>query len=241
MQKRWVGWLMLLAVVTLAVPVAAAGWQKVGAKEVRQMMQSEDPLVVFPLSRIEFNNLHIEGSVNIPLSQLEGGLPSDKNRKLVFYCLGTKCTASPSAADKAVALGYRNVYAFIEGLPGWIREGYPTRTIERLPLTSIRTLSPERLKQKLNDDPQTVLIDIRQKHDLSKGRINHSRTVMIPLDDLIERLSEIPRDAEVVVCCQKGKRGPTAVRYLAGKGYSKVSCLRGGVKGWEQAGLPMMH
>ena len=57
-----------------------------------------------------------------------------------------------------------------------------------------------------------------------------------PLDDLIERLHEIPADANVVVCCQKGKRGPTAVRYLSGKGYAKVSSLRGGVKGWKDAG-----
>ncbi len=229
---------LLSLVVTL--PALGAGWQRVDVEGVRQMMEHEDPLVVFPLSRIEYNNLHIAGSVNIPLSRLAAELPDDKQRTLIFYCLGTKCTASPNAADKAVELGYRNVYAFIEGLPAWVRAGYPTRTIERLPLAAIENITPEKLKKKLVSDSTTVLIDIRQKHDLAKGRIEHKRSVQIPLDDLIERLGEIPRDADVVICCQKGKRGPTAVRYLKSKGYSSVACLRGGFLGWAQAGLPLV-
>ncbi|PLY02272.1 MAG: hypothetical protein C0624_09055 [Desulfuromonas sp.] len=239
MQKRMVVWLMVLAFVVISVPVAAAGWQKIDAKGVKEMMDHEDPLVVFPLSRIEYNNLHIEGSVNIPLYQLEASLPADKNRKMVFYCLGTKCTASPLAADMAVELGYKNVYAFIEGLPGWIKAGYSTKTIERLPLASIQSISPEALKEKLAQNPQMVLIDIRPD-DVSNVRIDHPRYQVIPLDDLITRLDEIPRDAEVAIVCQKGKRGPTAVRYLAGKGFSNISCLRGGVKGWQDAGLPIL-
>jgi len=240
MSKKMVVSLVVLLSMVVSFPAMAAGWEKIDADGLMQMMEHENPLVVFPLSQIEYNNLHIEDSVNIPLSRLASELPKDKQHTLVFYCLGVKCTASPKAADKAVELGYRNVYAFIEGLPAWVRAGYPTKTIERLPLASIENISPEQLKNRLTRDSQTVLIDIRQKHDIAKGRIDHKRTMQIPLDDLIERLDEIPRDAKVVVCCQKGKRGPTAVRYLAGKGYSNVACLRGGITGWSKAGLPIV-
>jgi len=233
--KMWI----LVALLCAVSPAMAAGWQKIDAAGLKEMMEKESPLVVFPLSRIEYNNLHIEGSVNIPLAQLAAGLPSDKSRKLVFYCLGVKCTASPEAADLAVELGYRNVYAFIEGLPEWIKAGYPTTTIERLPLATISMITPQALRAQFDQDPTTYLIDIRQKHDVAKGRITAERSLTIPLDDLIERLDEIPRDANVVICCQKGKRGPTAGRYLAAKGYTRVSCLKGGVEAWEAVGLPM--
>ena len=70
MQKRMVRWFLVVTLMLVTMPAMAAGWQEIDAKGVKVMMEQEDPLVVFPLSRIEFNNLHIDGSVNIPLSQL---------------------------------------------------------------------------------------------------------------------------------------------------------------------------
>ena len=68
----------------------AEKWQEINAGELKKMMDTEDVLVVFPLSRIEYNDLHIKDSVNIPVGRLKEELPADKKKKIVFYCLGRK-------------------------------------------------------------------------------------------------------------------------------------------------------
>jgi rhodanese-related sulfurtransferase len=120
----------------------AMKYGEVDAKATKDMMEKENALVVFPLSPIEFDDLHIKGSVNIPMDLLAEELPKDKSRKMIFYCLGVKCVASWRAAEKAVSLGYKNVHAFREGLPGWTAAGYPTVSIEKLPDVKIKKSRP---------------------------------------------------------------------------------------------------
>ena len=78
----------LLLLLFFACPVIAAEPLEVDAKHVKALMENEQAVVVFPLSSIEFNHLHIEGSINLPIEQLPVGLPDDKMKALVFYCLG---------------------------------------------------------------------------------------------------------------------------------------------------------
>ena len=68
----------------------AETWKEIKADELKALMESEDILVVFPLSKIEFNDMHIPGSVQIPVGKLADKLPADKEKKIVFYCLGRK-------------------------------------------------------------------------------------------------------------------------------------------------------
>lgn len=77
-----------LLVLVFVLPAVAADPVEIDAKRVKAMMDSGEAVVIFPLSTIEFNNLHIEGSINIPIEQLPVGLPDDKMKALVFYCLG---------------------------------------------------------------------------------------------------------------------------------------------------------
>lgn len=53
----------------------------------------EDFLLVNTLSPIEFNEMAIKGSINIPydlIKQGEASLPENKSKKLIFYCKGPK-------------------------------------------------------------------------------------------------------------------------------------------------------
>jgi len=52
-------------------------------------------------------------------------LPADKDRRLVFYCGSTKCSAAPKAAHRAVEAGYRDVRVLPEGIKGWVAAGLP--------------------------------------------------------------------------------------------------------------------
>ncbi|SFG47196.1 FAD-dependent oxidoreductase [Sporolactobacillus nakayamae] len=72
-----------------------------------------------------------------------------------------------------------------------------------------------------------MLIDVRTEQEYGSGTIQGA--VNIPLDDLRERVSEIPKDRDLIVTCQVGLRGYLAARILAQKGYS-VKNLDGGYK-----------
>ncbi len=80
--------LAVVALVAITPPSVAADVVEINAQQLKEMMDTSDVLVIFPLSRIEFNHLHIKGSINIPLEEIQTKLPADKNRRLVFYCLG---------------------------------------------------------------------------------------------------------------------------------------------------------
>lgn len=76
------------------------------------------------------------------------------------------------------------------------------------------------------------LIDVRTPQEVSRGAIKGS--VNIPVDELRNRLDEIPTDKDLYVTCQVGMRGYLATRILAGNGFH-VKNLDGGYKLYAQA------
>jgi NADPH-dependent 2,4-dienoyl-CoA reductase/sulfur reductase-like enzyme/rhodanese-related sulfurtransferase len=77
----------------------------------------------------------------------------------------------------------------------------------------------------------SLLVDVRTAAEFGRGAIPHA--VNIPLDDLRSRLSELG-DRRVIVHCQVGQRGHTAVRILSQHGYDAVN-LDGGYRTWAAA------
>lgn len=53
-------------------------------------------------------------------------LPKDRASKLVFYCANEKCTASLTAAQRALDHGYTDVSVLPAGISGWRQAGQPT-------------------------------------------------------------------------------------------------------------------
>ena len=77
-----------------------------------------------------------------------------------------------------------------------------------------------------------VLLDVRTPHEVEAGTIPGARN--IPVDDLRDRLGELPKDKEILAFCQVGLRGYLACRILAQNGF-KCRNLTGGHKTWKAA------
>ena len=90
MRKLFLFGLVLLFTLFFTGFAQGAAFQEIKAPEVKKMMDTGDALVIYPLSKIEYNDLHIKESVNIPVGKLAEELPADKNKTLIFYCLGRK-------------------------------------------------------------------------------------------------------------------------------------------------------
>jgi rhodanese-related sulfurtransferase len=65
----------------------------------------------------------LTGSSNYIVAQT---LPEDKNARLIFYCANEKCTASHTAAKRALESGYKDVFVMSDGIEGWKKAGQPT-------------------------------------------------------------------------------------------------------------------
>jgi Uncharacterized conserved protein len=77
-----------------------------------------------------------------------------------------------------------------------------------------------------------LLLDVRERAEFQLGTITGA--VNIPLDELRERLSELPKDKTIFVFCQVGLRGYIAARILMQNGLD-VRNLSGGYKTYHVA------
>jgi rhodanese-related sulfurtransferase len=57
-------------------------------------------------------------------------LPKDKAQALIFYCAERRCLNSHIAAEKVLALGWRNVSIMPDGIFGWVKAGMPTESTQ---------------------------------------------------------------------------------------------------------------
>lgn len=85
---------------------------------------------------------------------------------------------------------------------------------------------------------EIIVIDVRPQAEYDAAHLPFARSM--PLDELEQRLSELPRRREIVAYC----RGPfcmlsdEALKLLRAKGY-KAQKILDGVSEWQAAGLPL--
>jgi len=66
-----------------------------------------------------------------------------------------------------------------------------------------------------------VLVDVRTKEEIAHGMVSGS--IHIPLDELRDRLQELPKEKDIYVICQAGLRGYIAVRILRQHGFRAIN------------------
>jgi rhodanese-related sulfurtransferase len=76
----------------------------------------------------------------------------------------------------------------------------------------------------------TPLLDVRRPDERARGFIPGS--THIPLDELRQRLSELPRDREIITYCHSGQRSYIAARVLSQHGFG-VRNLTGSYRTWR--------
>jgi rhodanese-related sulfurtransferase len=138
----------------------------------------------------------------------------------------------------AEELGYRNVYGFRDGLPGWIEAGYETVTVEKLPKLEVAALTTMEMKQMMDDGVDFVMVDVRKGINDDQFWIAYKNKIVTSLDDLETIVAAVPTDKKIVIVDLVGKRSNTAGRYLIMKGYADVLKLSGGIEKWIKDGFP---
>jgi rhodanese-related sulfurtransferase len=78
---------------------------------------------------------------------------------------------------------------------------------------------------------QWTILDVRTRNEFTSGHLPNA--VNIPLNELRERLAEVPRGKPVIAYCAVGLRGYLAQRLLSQSGIDDVRNMTGGYTSWS--------
>jgi adenylyltransferase/sulfurtransferase len=93
----------------------------------------------------------------------------------------------------------------------------------------IPQLSVKEYKQRIDSGEYLFLLDVREPYERQIAQIGGT---LIPQNDVLNRLAEIPRDKEIVVQCRSGARSQRIAELLKQQGYTNVVNLAGGILAW---------
>jgi NADPH-dependent 2,4-dienoyl-CoA reductase/sulfur reductase-like enzyme/rhodanese-related sulfurtransferase len=151
-------------------------------------------------------------------AQIVGGSGVDKRIDVLATAMAGGITASALARlELAYAPQYGSAKDPINQL-GYVADNLATGTTRNLQWHSLESAI----------EAGAVLVDVRTSGEFAAGSIPGA--LNLPVDDLRERLAELP-DAPLVVHCQVGQRGHTAARILSQNGFD-VRNLDGGYRTW---------
>lgn len=88
------------------------------------------------------------------------------------------------------------------------------------------------LKNEMESGKDIQLIDVRQPDEHAFARIEGSK--LIPLGEIVHRMSEIDENRDTVIHCKMGRRSASAIEALQRAGYKgPLRNLRGGITAWS--------
>ena len=178
----------------------------------------------------EFAAAHLEGSINIGLIgqyATWAGTILTRDQPIVII-------ADPGReGESALRLGRIGFDHVIGYLKGGLRSA--DRSAARIVTTE--RIAADVAAQRLSSSAAPLAVDVRAPSERAQKQIEGS--VHIPLGHLVERMSEIPNDRNVLVFCAGGYRSSIAASLLQRSGRANVSELAGGITAWEAAGLPV--
>lgn len=82
-----------------------------------------------------------------------------------------------------------------------------------------------------------AVIDVREQEEWSAGHAPRAR--LIPMSQVQARAGEIRTERPALIVCRSGGRSNAITQLLSSRGINAVN-LAGGMRAWEQAGVPVV-
>jgi rhodanese-related sulfurtransferase len=200
----------------------------------------------------QFGEGHLFFAVPLPYSRFELALPAlVSNRAVrVVLCDGGQENIAARAANRAEALGYRNVHILEGGTQAWKRAGYtiyqgvnvPSKTFGELVEHERHTprITAQELETMRRARENFVIVDGRPLAEYRK--MNIPGGICCPNGELVLRIGDIVPDpkTKIVVNCAGRTRSIIGAEILRGFGIANpVYALENGTQGWTLAGLKL--
>ena len=188
-----------------------------------QILDTRDPA--------DFAAAHLIGSINVGLGgqyATWAGTVIDHEHPIVIIADPGR---EAEAATRLGRIGFDHVVGYLAGgLQSLASRPELTTTTERISAP----LAMERLAT-----GAPLAIDVRGPGERAQKYVEGSLSV--PLNHLVERVKDLPKDRPLLVYCAGGYRSSIAASILQKHGFARVSEIAGGITAWETSGLPVHH
>lgn len=106
------------------------------------------------------------------------------------------------------------------------------------PLSAMREIGAVQATQLINRK-DALILDLREPKEYDGGRVPNA--MHIPLSQLSSRGQELGKFTArpLIAYCGRGNRSRSAAGALAKLGFKEMYALRGGLRAWADAGLPL--
>ena len=179
-----------------------------------------------------FGGVHVPGSINIGFAKQTAnwiGMVIEPDAELILVV-----TSEKAYSDMLVELhriGYDKVIGYLYGgITSWQESG--------LPIDQLWQISSARLHEKITNGNISHFFDVRSDLEWNGGHIKEAQH--LPLNQLLNKTPDIPKDEEVIVTCGVGYRGNIAASYLQSQGFQHVHSLAGGIMAWKNSGYDLI-
>ena len=169
----------------------------------------------------------IPGAVSIPPSQVRtalAGFPDPKLKAPVIVYDVDGSTAAMQVARTIKAAGQQNVTVLTGGYDAWQAAKLPVATaplatkVAYAPKPRPGSISNDEFLRIVKEAPANVLIlDVRNSDEANAGMIKGAK--LIPDEELLARMSELPKDKRIIAHCSTGIRAEMAYHKLKAAGY----------------------
>ncbi len=189
----------------------------------------------------DFAAAHLAGSINIGLGgqyATWAGTVLSRERPIVVI-------ADPGRENESAVrlgrIGFDHVVGYLkDGLRSLESRPDLTTTTERIsaPVAAERLVTPGPTQAAAGVPDEPLAVDVRTPRERAQKAI--ARSTNIPLNHLLDRLDELPKDRPLLVYCAGGYRSSIAASLLQRHGFARVSEIAGGITAWEAARLPIL-
>jgi sulfur-carrier protein adenylyltransferase/sulfurtransferase len=135
---------------------------EIDATRARELLESDEPVVVDVREQDEWDEGHIPGAVHIPRGNLESRIERaapDRSRQVLVYC--SAGNRSAFAAKTLAELGYEDVVSLAGGFTDWKRNGFPVKLQAGLDAPRRARYSRHLLIPEVGEEGQLKLLDSR--------------------------------------------------------------------------------
>ncbi len=165
-------------------------------------------------------NIGLEGNFAMWVGEM---IPDIKQQILLVTDEGKE----EEAIIRLSRVGYDNSIGYLEGgFKSWKEAGKETDAVERLTATDVEAM--------YSDEP--IIIDVRRKSEFDSEHVVNA--INIPLNEINQHLSEIPKEKQFVMHCAGGYRSMIAASILKSRGYHNFKDVEGGMTELLKTDIP---